>query len=52
MEINVEHEYYIALKYPSSHSIAVSTVMVVIPVQGQLDGTERETPTPVYANEI
>ncbi len=41
--MNVGHEYCMALKYPRSHSIAVSTVMV-IPVQGQLDGAVRETP--------
>lgn len=49
MEINVGHEYCMALKYPRSHSMLVSTVMV-IPVQGQLDGAVRETPvlsTPV-----
>lgn len=52
MEINVGHEYCMALKYPRSHSIAVSTVIVIL-VQGQFDRAVRETPSPrLYVNDI
>lgn len=50
MEINVGDEYCIALKYPRSHIVAVSAVMV-IPVQGQLDRALRGNPQPLSVSQ-